>query len=115
VLRAALATANGKHLVQGTHLTGLNFPAEAILRWHNPEATYYRSLASYSTGLKRAYLRWEAAKLLRWERDLAKRWQGPVWALTAGDAQAWQALGGILPRSSPSESAFPGRPLNMEQ
>ncbi|NDD19142.1 MAG: glycosyltransferase [Flavobacteriia bacterium] len=110
VLRAALATANGKHLVQGTHLTGLNFPADAILRWHNPEATYYRSLGAYATGLKRAYLRWEAAKLLRWERDLAKRWQGPVWALTAGDAQAWQALGGHTAKIVPPQKRFPGTP-----
>ncbi len=38
VQREALATAKGKHVVQGTHLTGLDFPSEAILRWHNPEA-----------------------------------------------------------------------------
>lgn len=110
LLQAALITAKGKHVVQGTHLTGLDFPAEAILRWHNPEAQYYQSLASYSTGLKRVYLRWEAAKLLRWERALAKRWAGPVWTLTAGDAQAWQAMGGTAATVVPPQKRFHGTP-----
>ena len=110
VQREALATAKGKHVVQGTHLTGLDFPSEAILRWHNPEARYYQSLASYSTGLKRMYLRWEAAKLLRWERVLAKRWPGPLWALTAVDAQAWQAMGGTAATVVPPQKRFHGTP-----
>ncbi len=67
-------------------------------------------MASYSTGLKRAYLRWEAAKLLRWERALAKRWAGPVWTLTAGDAQAWQAMGGTAATVVPPQKRFSGTP-----
>jgi glycosyltransferase involved in cell wall biosynthesis len=107
-LKAALKTAKGHHIVQGTHLTGLDFPISAVLRWHNPEARYYRSLSHHASGLEKVYLAWEAKKLERWESQLANRWKGPVWALTAGDAAAWKALGGAPARVLPPQKRFSG-------
>lgn len=109
-LRRALQTASGKHAVQGSHLSALRFPAAAVLRWHNPESLYYRSLSEYSSGFKRMYLRWEAAKLARWERQLALRWEGPVWTLTSKDAQHWKALGGRGALVVPPQKRFEGMP-----
>jgi len=107
-LRRALHVAKGRHVVQGTHLTGLQFPAHAVLRWHNPESRYYASLSDYATGLMRGYLRWEAFKLSRWEAQLARRWKGPVWTLTVMDAQAWSVLGGAPAEVVPAQKRFNG-------
>ncbi len=107
-LRRAVRTARGQHVVQGTHLTGLPFPSSAILRWHNPEAAYYRSLSQLSRGFMRAFLWMEAIKLQRWENQLARRWKGPVWVLTSSDATYWKNLGGAVPVVVPPQKIFPG-------
>jgi hypothetical protein len=59
------------------------------LRLHNPESAYYRSLANQSRGFKRLYYLFEAWALHRWEQKLAAAWLGPVHAITARDAEAW--------------------------
>ena len=115
-MQHSLNMAKGHHLVQGTHLTGLTYPASAILRWHNPEALYYKSLGEIQKGFKALYLRREATLLSHWETNLAKRWQGPVWVLSPVDALLWIALGGKPPLVLPPQKKFPGSiPLEPAQ
>ena len=82
----------GTVLVNGPHCSGIYHPKNAILRLHNPEALYYKSLASQSKGLRSLYFIWESLRLRKWEKKLAKEWNGEVWALTSSDSDYWNQM-----------------------
>ncbi len=84
-------------LINGTHCTGIKQPADAILRLHNPEALYYKSISDSSKGFFKIYCLLEAYRLRKWENRLAKKWGGEVWTLTKSDSIYWDQM---IPKSS---------------
>jgi hypothetical protein len=98
IARHQAAVQRGVRTYHGLHCSALD--PTGTLRLHNPESAYYRSLANQSKGLKRLYYLFEAWALRRWEQELASSWTGPVHAITARDAEAWNL------RSPRSPAAF---------
>ena len=98
IARHQAAVQRGVRTYHGLHCSALD--PTGTLRLHNPESAYYRSLANQSKGFKRLYYLFEAWALRRWEQELASAWTGPVHAITARDAEAWNL------RSPRSPAAF---------
>jgi polysaccharide biosynthesis protein PslH len=74
---------------------GLRLPA--VLRMHNREGAYHRSLALGTPGLRGLALRWEAARIERDERRLSHEpWLAGVADISAADA-SWRAALGPVP------------------
>jgi hypothetical protein len=86
------AVQRGMVLINGPHCSGIYHPKNAILRLHNPESIYYKSLAVRSNGMRSLYLRWESRRLREWEKKLAKEWNGEVWSLTSTDSDYWNQM-----------------------
>jgi len=86
------AVQRGMVLINGPHCSGIYHPKNAILRLHNPESIYYKSLAVRSNGMRSLYLRWESRRLREWEKKLAKEWNGQVWSLTSTDSDYWNQM-----------------------
>lgn len=82
----------GMVLINGPHCSGVVQPINAILRLHNPEASYYKSLAIQSKGFRSIYFMWESFRLRKWEKKLASEWKGEVWALTNSDSDNWNRM-----------------------
>ena len=82
----------GKVIINGVHCSGILILENSILRIHNPEREYYKSLGRQSKGLIAFYFYLESLKLKFWERKLAKEWVGIVWTLTNTDLQFWMDL-----------------------
>ncbi|MFL2566295.1 MAG: glycosyltransferase [Schleiferiaceae bacterium] len=82
----------GKVIINGVHCSGIPISENSILRIHNPEGDYYKSLGRQSKGLVALYFFWESMRLKFWERKLAKEWSGMVWALTNTDLKFWTSL-----------------------
>lgn len=71
---------------------GLNLPA--VLRMHNREGAYHRSLASGTPGLRGLLLRWEAMRIDREERRMgAAEWLNGVADISRSDARWRQTVG----------------------
>lgn len=69
----------------------------AVIRMHNREGAYHRSLAEGSRGLRRPVLRWEAMRIERDERRLAHApWLAGVADISNQDA-TWRAALGPVP------------------
>lgn len=74
---------------------GLRLPA--VLRMHNREGAYHRSLAHGTRGLRGLALRWEATRIERDERRLSHApWLAGVADISAADAR-WRATLGPVP------------------
>ncbi|MCW2615768.1 MAG: glycosyl transferase group 1, partial [Frankiales bacterium] len=81
------------HRIGRALATGLGAPA--VLRQHNREGDYHRSLASSSTGLRRVVLRWEAARVAKDEAEVDRAtWLRATADISLADAAARRAAGG---------------------
>jgi len=106
-VRAAAPTATGivitsyKSWVIGAALAhGLRLPA--VLRMHNREGAYHRSLAEGTPGPRGLALRWEAARIERDERRLSRApWLSGIADISAADARWRAALGPVPARHVP--------------
>lgn len=73
---------------------GLGLPA--VLRMHNREGAYHRSLAEGTGGPRGVALRWEASRIERDERRLAQAdWLSGVADISAADARWRRTLGPV--------------------
>lgn len=71
---------------------GLGVPA--VLRQHNREGDYHRSLAAGSSGARRLVLRWEARRIAKDEALVDRAsWLAAIADISAADAQARRAAG----------------------
>lgn len=80
------------HAIGQALARGLGLPA--VLRQHNREGAYHRSLAEQSSGLRRWVMRWEASRIDRDERRLADAdWLVGTADISADDARWRRAIG----------------------